>query len=211
MWESLRRASVLAFSGLIAVSCSSDPAAPANADAQPRTSQAATESPNVVPDSTPSLTTTPLARAAPATVAPTTIPPTSTSTPTPTLTPRPTATEAPPTRRPATATRVPPTLSRPTATPTTPAISGRLLTLGMLDGHATLVASDGTYLGLISSNRFPADSICSSFGRYGSAFSSTSIRNQFSLWERVLCERAPTIDSRVRRQKSSMRARRSGT
>jgi hypothetical protein len=60
--------------------------------------------------------------------------------------------------------------------------AGGGLTIWAIDGQAYLLASDGTYLGVVSSNRFAADSICNQFGNYGSQFSSTSVRNQFSLY-----------------------------
>ncbi len=55
-------------------------------------------------------------------------------------------------------------------------------TLGSIDGHATLIADDGTYLGAISSSRFEADSVCNRFGDHGSRFASASVRNTFSTY-----------------------------
>lgn len=49
----------------------------------------------------------------------------------------------------------------------------------LLDGNAYLVAADGEYLGLISSNRFDSDSITNEYGTYGSKYSTTSILNQY--------------------------------
>jgi hypothetical protein len=46
-------------------------------------------------------------------------------------------------------------------------------------GTNYLAASDGTFLGKLTSNRFDADSIANQFGVYGSKFSSDSIFNQF--------------------------------
>src|SRR5262249_24955460 len=43
-----------------------------------------------------------------------------------------------------------------------------------------LYASDGTYLGRLSANRFDSESTSNRFGRYGSPFSPTSITNRFS-------------------------------
>ena len=97
-------------------------------------------------------------------------PSTSTSTPPPTTEPPPTATEPPPTTAP------PPW---PTATSTQVPASGGLYSLAQIDGRAILVASDGTYLGLISSNRYSSDSICNRYGDYGSRYASLSIRNQY--------------------------------
>ena len=45
---------------------------------------------------------------------------------------------------------------------------------------ASVVADDGTFLGIIDSNRFASDSICNRFGTHGSRFSSESIFNSFS-------------------------------
>ena len=55
-------------------------------------------------------------------------------------------------------------------------------TLQSIDGSATLIADDGTYLGLVSSNRFESDSICNRFGDHGSRFASDSVRNRFSTY-----------------------------
>jgi hypothetical protein len=50
-----------------------------------------------------------------------------------------------------------------------------------------LVAADGQFLGTISSNAFDSDSVCNQFGRYGSQFSSTSIRKSVrAVWKPVL-------------------------
>ena len=43
-----------------------------------------------------------------------------------------------------------------------------------------LYASDGTYLGRLSANRFDPESVSNPFGAYGNPFSPTSINNQFS-------------------------------
>ncbi len=53
------------------------------------------------------------------------------------------------------------------------------LTFDQLDGNAYLVADDGEYLGLISSNRFDSDSITNEYGTYGSKYSPTCILNQY--------------------------------
>jgi len=52
----------------------------------------------------------------------------------------------------------------------------------LLDGSAVIIAQDGTYLGLISSNEFLSDSIMNQFGTYGSQFSPTSIFNEFGTY-----------------------------
>jgi hypothetical protein len=56
------------------------------------------------------------------------------------------------------------------------------LTLKDIDGLATLVADDGTFLGKVSSNKIDPDSICNSIGIYGSTISPTSVRNTISLY-----------------------------
>jgi hypothetical protein len=43
-----------------------------------------------------------------------------------------------------------------------------------------LYASDGTYLGRLSVNRYDPDSVSNPSGRYGSRYSATSINNPFS-------------------------------
>lgn len=77
-----------------------------------------------------------------------------------------------------TATSTPSKTPTPTATPT----SGGSLTLQDLDGHAFLLSADSTFIGNVSSNQFAADSICNSFGTYGSKFSSKSVRNTFGTY-----------------------------
>ena len=42
-----------------------------------------------------------------------------------------------------------------------------------------IYAEDGTYLGVVSSNKYSSDSITNTFGSYGSKYSSTSIKNEF--------------------------------
>jgi hypothetical protein len=64
----------------------------------------------------------------------------------------------------------------PTSTP------GGGLTVADIDGKATLLASDGTYLGKVSSNQFESESICNEFGTYGSEFASKSVRNEFGTY-----------------------------
>jgi hypothetical protein len=53
------------------------------------------------------------------------------------------------------------------------------LTVRDIDGKATLLANDGTYLGKVSSNQFEYESICNNFGPYGNPFAYVSIRNTF--------------------------------
>ena len=51
-----------------------------------------------------------------------------------------------------------------------------------LDGTSYLVADDGTFLGDISSNSYASDSICNSYGSYGSKYESDSIRNEYGTY-----------------------------
>jgi hypothetical protein len=65
---------------------------------------------------------------------------------------------------------------KPIPVPAQP-IAPRALTINDIDGQAALLANDGTYLGLVSSNSITADSICNPIGQYGSRISSRSVRN----------------------------------
>lgn len=47
-------------------------------------------------------------------------------------------------------------------------------------GESFLVAADGQFLGLLSSNKYMTDSVMNEYGSYGSKYSSTSIFNQYS-------------------------------
>lgn len=82
-------------------------------------------------------------------------------------------------------TRVLPTTTRvrPTATLSAPSTASVPIngasSLEALNGVAMLVASDGTYLGVVSSNRYESDSICNTYGEYGSKYSASSIRNKY--------------------------------
>jgi hypothetical protein len=51
-----------------------------------------------------------------------------------------------------------------------------------INGCATLVASDGTFLGVVSSNQFDLNSICNPNGQYGSPHAFNSVRNQHSMY-----------------------------
>lgn len=73
------------------------------------------------------------------------------------------------------ATQVP-----PAATTAPPPRRTALADLAMFLEGARLVASDGTYIGTLSSNPFSSDSICNDFGRYGNPFSSLSIKQEFA-------------------------------
>ena len=43
-----------------------------------------------------------------------------------------------------------------------------------------LLAQDGQFLGILSSNKYQTDSVMNEYGTYGSKYSSTSIFNQYS-------------------------------
>lgn len=45
-----------------------------------------------------------------------------------------------------------------------------------------LVAANGTYLGIISKDRYDANSIMNEYGNYGSPYSATSIFNQYGTY-----------------------------
>jgi hypothetical protein len=62
---------------------------------------------------------------------------------------------------------------------------------GALDGKARIIADDGTYLGLVSSNRFDSDSIINRFGDYGSRYSRTSIFNGVGRYGGTLSSTSP--------------------
>ncbi|GMV85078.1 MAG: hypothetical protein AMXMBFR80_09350 [Dehalococcoidia bacterium] len=62
------------------------------------------------------------------------------------------------------------------------AIGGGAPSPRSLDGRATLLADDGTYLGLISSNKYDSDSVCNKYGEYGSKYASTSVRNKYGTY-----------------------------
>lgn len=49
-------------------------------------------------------------------------------------------------------------------------------------GALRIVAADGTYLGLATSDQFGADSVCNEFGTYGSKFQTNSIFNEFGTY-----------------------------
>lgn len=96
--------------------------------------------------------------------------PTATPAPVNTLPPTATPTAIPTSAVPATPTR--------TSTPT----SGGGLTFQDLDGRATLLSADNTFIGDVSSNQFATNSVCNKFGTYGSQFSSASVRNPFGTY-----------------------------
>lgn len=46
-------------------------------------------------------------------------------------------------------------------------------------GESFLLASDGEFLGLLTTNRFNTDSICNMYGQYGSRYAAKSIWNEY--------------------------------
>lgn len=48
-----------------------------------------------------------------------------------------------------------------------------------LDGQAFVVAEDGTFLGIISSDRYDQRSICNAYGDHGSPYATNSVRNEY--------------------------------
>ena len=89
------------------------------------------------------------------------------------------------------ATATPAPTQAPTPVPTqapAPTVSagggsyGSSVSLYALDGTSYLVADDGTFLGDISSNSYASDSICNSYGSYGSKYESNSIRNEYGTY-----------------------------
>jgi hypothetical protein len=92
---------------------------------------------------------------------------------------------------PAPATSRPATAPLPMAPPVPPLPQPRALSVQDLDGNATLVASDGTFLGSISSNAFDAKSVCNDFGQYGNPFSSLSIKNEFGTYGNPFSSSSP--------------------
>ena len=84
-----------------------------------------------------------------------------------------------------------------TATPTLPSPFGQvqptltLPTLAPLPGVApvalptgppTIVGEDGTYLGVLSSNKYDPNSVSNPYGKYGSKYSPTSINNPYNAY-----------------------------
>src|SRR6478672_477808 len=51
-----------------------------------------------------------------------------------------------------------------------------------INGYATLLASDGTFLGVVSSNQYDLNSISNPHGQYGSPHGLYSVRNQYSMY-----------------------------
>ncbi len=54
--------------------------------------------------------------------------------------------------------------------------------LRSINGLAQLWAANGQFLGLLSSNQYDPNSICNPNGMYGSSWSATSIRTEYSMY-----------------------------
>lgn len=168
---------VLAALGAVVSGCGYGVAITTPAPSVVETPSAATSSPamTATPAAATAVPVAPSPVVAAVTVAPTvraTLPPTLRPTNPPTPIPTVVRTVAPPV-----VTLVP--LPTPTPIVVVTAAPAAGVTLLVLDGRASLIAGDGAYLGIVSSNRFGSDSICNRFGKYGSQFSSTSVRNPF--------------------------------
>lgn len=71
--------------------------------------------------------------------------------------------------------------------------TGRVFTsFNQLDGVAFIVAPDGQYLGLVSSDRFDDKSIMNSQGKHGSRFDDSSIFNRFGDYGGELGKHSPS-------------------
>jgi hypothetical protein len=81
----------------------------------------------------------------------------------------------------------PTTLSPQSAPATIPSISG---IFRQYEG-AKIVAQDGKFLGIISSNRFDAESIANPYGEHGSKYSALSIFNQYGDYGSPYAEYSP--------------------
>jgi hypothetical protein len=62
--------------------------------------------------------------------------------------------------------------------------------LDYLEG-ARLVSHDGTFLGLVTRDRFDANSLSNQFGTYGSRYSATSIFNQYGQYGSLYSPNSP--------------------
>lgn len=85
-------------------------------------------------------------------------------------------------------TAVPKSAAKTTITPSTPLVSNPI---SILDGEAILIAHDGTYLGLISSNQYDSQSIINPYGSYGSKYASKSIMNQYGSYGGEYASKSP--------------------
>jgi hypothetical protein len=54
-----------------------------------------------------------------------------------------------------------------------------VITLHDLDGRSFLWSADNTFIGDVSSNRYATNSVCNSYGAYGSQYSPDSVRNPY--------------------------------
>ena len=142
-----------------------------------------------VPTPTPSPTARP---ASPTPSSTSTLTLTATDTPTTTETPKPSSTPSPTTTPSVTPSPTNTATWTPSPTPTatrtatsapapTPTLTVAQV-IDLLDGNAIIIAYDGAYLGLVSSNCYFTDSIVNRYGLYGSRYSATSISNPYSLY-----------------------------
>ncbi len=76
-------------------------------------------------------------------------------------------------------TETPPADETPPSSPTGEETASTPDPVTTSDAVYSIFAEDGAFLGVINFNSFDSDSICDSFGNYGSRFSSTSIWNSF--------------------------------
>lgn len=52
----------------------------------------------------------------------------------------------------------------------------------ILDGKAEILSKDGQFLGIVSSNKYNAQSILNKYGQHGSAYSAVSIFNKYGTY-----------------------------
>jgi endonuclease YncB( thermonuclease family) len=71
---------------------------------------------------------------------------------------------------------------RNTSKQPTPSGNPKTLNLIDLDGAATIIAADGKYLGLVSSNKYNPKSIINEYGAHGSKHRTDSINNQYGTY-----------------------------
>lgn len=86
------------------------------------------------------------------------------------------------------------TVTKPTvkqSTVSSPSASVPTNPVSLLDGTAILIANDGTYLGLISSNEFASESIINPYGSYGSKYASKSIFNEYGRYGGAYSSQSP--------------------
>lgn len=73
-------------------------------------------------------------------------------------------------------------------------VPGKVTTFDQLDGKAVIIASDGVFLGLISSNSFDAKSITNEVGTHGSEVASNSIFNSVGRYGSEVSSNSPWND-----------------